>query len=187
MPELRPRVEASDIARHLSRSGIALGAGAVAIAGLCWALFSGWLAHRGHAPSHAALGIAPERFYALQAVFVIPLLELQWLLCAAITVRMLRAFGVRAAWTITANALAFALALPLVGMVLVPDLVVYAVLGFESLGKLVRWTAPLCMLGAIMTATLLLQKVHPVTTTRAAVAATLGVIGQALLGGVFLR
>jgi hypothetical protein len=163
------------------------GLSAVVVAGTCWALLCGMLALHGHAPSRAGLWLEPRHQYAAQAGFVIPLLTLQWLLCCGVTARLLRTFGAQVDWIATANRLAFALALPLIGLLLVPDLVVYAALGFGALGKLLRVTGPLCLLASIATATLALRALVPLSTARVCAASTLGVLAQALLGGLWLR
>jgi hypothetical protein len=157
------------------------------VAGACWALLCGLLAVQGHAPSRAAIGLEPRHHYAAQAVFVTPLLSLQWLVCCSVTARVLRAFGAVVNWVATANRLALALALPLIGLLLVPDFVVYATLGFGALGKLLRITGPLCLLASIAIATLALRALYPLSTARVCAASALGVLAQALLGGLWLR
>jgi hypothetical protein len=186
--QMKPAVEtqaATTRPRHAS--SLWLGASAVIGAGACWAVLCGLLAQHGHAPSRAGFGLAPRHHYAAQAAFVIPLLALQWLVCCGFTWRVLRAFGAEVDWVAIANRLAFALALPLVGLLLVPDFVVYAALGFGALGKLVRITGPLCLIASIATATLALRALIPLSTMRVCAASALGVVAQGLLGGLWLR
>jgi len=152
-----------------------------------WALFCLALAHEGRVPSRTFVPIPQRHYYAVQALFVTPLLLLQWLVCSAISTTVARALGGSARFRETANKLGLALALPLLVLFLLPDVVVYALWGFPALGKLVRVTAPLSFAVTMSAVTASLQTLHGLSWARAFSAAALGVLAQTLLGAPLLR
>ena len=151
-------------------------------AALCLQLFAG-----GHAPSVALVPIEREHYYALQAVFVGPLLLVQWGVCSAVALKLARALGGNGPAIATANALAVALALPLSALLLVPDLIAYGRSGFGALAPLVRITAPLTLLASIALASDALCALHALPWRKALLAGGAAVLVQGALGGVLLR
>lgn len=159
----------------------------VLVAGAIWAALCLLLYRAGHAPSRALVPIARADYYLYQACFVVPLLLAQWRLASAVAQRVARALGGHGAASLLSDRLAPALALPLILLFLVPDLLAYAWLGFGALAKLVRITAPLSFAGSVWLGSRAVRRVHALGGGRAFAAALLGVLAQALLGGVLLR
>lgn len=163
------------------------GAALVACAGAIWAWLCLTLAHDGHAPSRSLIPLAREGYYRAQAVFVAPLLLVLWAVCVLVSGALARALGGRGSWDATAGALGGALALPLIGLFLVPDWIAYVQSGFSALGPLVRITAPLSFMTSVALASRALRQVHALSAWRPWLAALAGVLVQAALGGLFLR
>lgn len=163
------------------------GALAVVTAGLVWAALCAVLAADGRAPTVALLPIPHDRYYAAQALFVVPVLLGQWWLASQVSWRIARRLGGTGSWAGTLGPMGWALALPLLVFFLLPDLVVYLAAGFEGLGRIVRFTAPTSLFGAVVLATRVMRRVHGLGWGRAWAAGFAGVLAQAVLGGVFLR
>lgn len=160
---------------------------AVLTAGACWALLCGLLALGDHMPSRGAWGIPREQHYWAQALFVTPLLLVQWLCCAAVVWCVLGGARRGVGFAQVAGRLGPALAWPLCALVLLPDLIGYLIAGFEALARLVRITGGLCLVTSMLLVARSLRVLGGVTRARAGVASALGVIAQALLGAVWLR
>lgn len=163
------------------------GAVYVLLAGGGWALLCAALATAGHSPSIALVPIPREHYYAAQAVFVVPLLLASWLLCAALARGVARILGANGGFVPAANAIAPALALPLLVVFLVPDAIAWMLLGFEALGAVVRVTGPLSFAAMLVCVTVAVRAASSLSTGRAFVAAFCGVFAQGALAGVFLR
>ena len=108
---------------------------AVLQAGFMWAILSGILAALGHRPAHSFFGA--ERHFALQAVWVVPVLLVMWWL------------GSRAARPTPATpdrrfvqTWGLAMAAPLVALLLVPELILLAGVGLEAVTIAARFTLP---------------------------------------------
>ena len=154
----------------------------VALAGALWAAFCLTLSSGGHAPSVTLLPIPRERYYLFEAAIVVPVLLGQWLATAAIASRLARTEP-RA----TATGLAYAMALPLVTLFLLPDAIVYALWGFEALGRLVVVTAPLLLVSTIAGSALTLSRLGPSSRARAWLSAAVAVVIPAAIAGIILR
>ena len=163
------------------------GAVIVAVAGAAWALLSMGLAWDGHAPSVTLLPIDAAHYYWFQAAVVVPLLFGLWVLASTVAWTLGRALGGSGTLSSTANPLAFALAGPLLALLLLPDAIAYLLAGFEALAHVVRITSTLTVLASIVLATFAVRAAHGVSTPRAFVAGLSGVLAQGLLGGVVLR
>lgn len=159
----------------------------VVLAGGGWALLCAALAAAGHSPSVALVPIPREHYYAAQAAFVVPVLLGSWLLCALIAERVARVLGGSGGFAPMANALAPALALPLLAIFLVPDAIAWVLLGFDGLGAVVRVTGPLSFVAMLACATMAVRAAASLSTARAFVAALAGVFVQGALAGVLLR
>jgi hypothetical protein len=157
------------------------------VGGLCWAGLCLLLAAGGHAPSRVFLPIPREHYYLWQAAFVTPLLFLLWWVASRISHAAARGLGGVGSQKDSAQALALALAVPIVVGLVMPDLVVYLVFGFPALARLIPWTAPLSALVTIALAAWALARSHRLATGRALAAALAGVLVQALLGAPALR
>jgi hypothetical protein len=145
------------------------------------------LASRGHAPSRIWLPIAPDRYYLAQALFVLPLLWLQWRLCVRVSHGIARRLGGTGTLKAAANALGVALAGPLIALLLLPDLLAFLLFGFSALGPLIRVSAPVAALATLGLATAALQRSHGLPRVKALLAASAGVLAQSLLGAGLLR
>lgn len=165
------------------RSGVLF----VVLAGGAWALLCAALAIAGHSPTIALVPIPREHYYAAQAVFVVPLLLVAWLLCTVIARGVATLLGGSAGFVPAANAIAPALALPLLVVFLVPDAIAWMLLGFDGLGAVVRVTGPLSFVAMLVCVTMAIGAASSVSTGRAFVAAFAGVLVQGALAGVFLR
>lgn len=174
---------------HLVKRSLRLPRAALAVlaVGVLWSVFSLVLANDGNAPSRVLVPIARQHYYVAQALFVLPLLALQWAVCSLVSFRVARALGGGGSFGATLERLGFALALPLLLLFLLPDVVCYALSGFSSLGKLVRVTGPLTFVVTLWAATRALRRVHGLSRSRALAAACAGVLAQAALGAPFLR
>lgn len=131
--------------------------------------------------------IAREDYYFWQSLFVVPLLLGVWLLAAWAAQAVARKLGGYGRYLGTANVLGLAFGLPLVLVLIVPDLVVYESLGFSALGRLIRVTAPVSFVLTICLATIGVRAAHGLATGKALAVAWVFVLTQALVGGVFLR
>lgn len=159
----------------------------VATAGCAWALFCALLARGGHAPSRSLLPIAREDYYHAQSLFVLPVLLGMWLGASLLVHAFARRLGGDGKFVGTLNGLGVALAAPLLGVLLLPDIGVYLGLGFASLGPLVRVTGPLAMLATLALAAAVIRSAHHVRSARAWGLSLVFVVLLGLLGGPFLR
>lgn len=152
------------------------------LSGAVWALFCAWLWSAGHAPSRTFVPIPRELYYAAQALFVIPLLLMQWKLATWLAARLGGSVP-----KVLASGMAEALAVPLLVLFLLPDLVSYGLFGFGSLGKLVRVTAPLSFVVSLALGTIAVARASGRSYPRSAGAALAALLAQALLGAPILR
>jgi hypothetical protein len=179
----RPSAVAEEIrAAPASRDG----AVAVAQLGVVWAVFCAALFAAGHGPSFSLLPIPKGTYYAAQAVFVVPLTLALWWLMSAIAARVAGAKDASGR-AMTFAALGYAYAAPLIFVFLLVDVILYASMGFDALGRYIRFYAPIAPLWAVVAGTLVLRRALGISTARALLATAAGMIAQALLGGVLLR
>jgi hypothetical protein len=163
------------------RLGLAIAS--VLIAASVWAVLCLMLAAAGHGPSVTLLPIARGDYYRVQALFVVPLVALQWIVSAVIAHRVGRTESLRA----TASGLGPALAGPLLFLFVLPDLIAYQLAGFAALGTVVRVTGPLMLAAAVGLSTMALRAAGAPSGGRAFWAANVGVIVPAAFSGTFLR
>lgn len=163
------------------------GAAAVLVAGVLWALLCLALAAAGLAPSVTLVPIPAEHYYLAQAVFVVPLLLLQWALASGVAMGVGRAWGGRGGWSGTASTWGFAMAGPLVALFLLPDLLVYGFMGFRALGALVRVTGPLTLVVIVALATVAVRTVHGLSGPKSFVVAVVALVAQGVPAAVLLR
>lgn len=174
--------------RDLSEQRARTGATAAATLGAIWGLFSLALYLGGHAPSVTLVPIAAERYYLAQAVFAVPLWLVLWRVASTVAHRCaVRLGGVPDQGKAVAAIMGHALAAPMIALFLLPDVLVYATLGFEALGRAMRWYAPLGPLVAWAMASYGLKVSHDLSTGRAIVAAFAGLLAQAVVGAPLLR
>ena len=164
--------------------------------GLAWisvqgglsALFLGWLAVEGEAPSGPLLVPIPRAsYYAWEAVFVWPLRLAMALAFAGSAHAFARRLGGSGTFVDTFDHGARALALPFLALWLLPDVALYATGGFERLTAGVRFTAAASTLGTLVLAVLAVRRVHTLSAARASGAAVVGLVAQAVIGATLLR
>ncbi len=110
-----------------------------------YSAFSFWMYLEGHRPSFTGNPIPAEQYYLWQAVFLPPWLLVAWLASASAAYGIARAFGARATWTSLASSLAFALAVPLAAGYVIPEMIVFGVMGHEALIAAMRFTGPITL------------------------------------------
>ena len=178
----RPRRTMEILAEAPSRRGAA---GALAL-GAVWAGFSGLLHLGGHAPSVTLVPIPPERYYLAQAGFAVPLWLALWAVAARVSGIAATALGgARSPWP--GAVMGYALASPMIGLFLLPDILVYLVAGHDALGAAMKYYAPIAPLAAWALATVGLERRFELSRGRAVLAAFAGLLAQALLGAPLLR
>lgn len=156
--------------------------------GLLWALFLLVLAFRGHAPSGPlVLPMLREGYYGWEAAFVVPLQLFMWWVMAVVLHALSRWAGGTGTPSLSRAVAGLSVAVPYVLVWLVPDALVYAVGGFDALGPLMRVTAPLCFLWALVLATLGVRAVHGVSAGRAFGIALVSLIVYVAIGAPLLR
>jgi hypothetical protein len=160
---------------------------ALAAASGLWAVLCLVLALGGHAPSVVLVPIPRDRYYLAQALFVVPLSFALWGICAVVAQSVARRLGGSGTLRDTSRAMALALAAPIALTLVIPDLIIYGAFGFDALGRAVRVTAPLTALASTLLAARAVRRHHALGWPRAFAAGALGVIAQAVVGGVFLR
>lgn len=180
----RPRATFAELEREgKARTGAAL----VALSGACWAALTAALHAHGHAPSVTLVPIARSDYYLWQTGFVVPLLLVLWLLLTGIVHLLCRRAGAQPRLRPALAVLGAAYAVPLLFFFIVPDVFIYAALGFDALRQSVRWYAPVTPLVTLVLTTLALTQLYRVGTVRAFAAALVALTAQAAVGGVLLR
>ena len=110
------------------------GVGYTLLTGLLWSLFSWWLAEAGHQPGGRSFFTA---HYYVQSVILIPTMLLSWLIFSTFLGRCLSSAQSRERYRQTSTALGRILGGGYLLCWLLPDVVVYAIWGFDMLGKVV--------------------------------------------------
>ncbi len=149
------------------------------ILGVLWAMLLALLATGGHAPSFTRfLPVPADQYYGVAALYVLPLVcALGWLF--AMVARGVAGVGAR-------DELVAAWARPTAALFVVPDLVVYAAVGFEGIGAVVRVTAPLTAIGVVWLTRRSLV-IAGASGGRALGAAVLALFAQAIPAAFLLR
>lgn len=154
---------------------------------LAWSALSARLSLDGVPARGVLLPIAPERYYAAQAVFVGPLLALLATVFASVAHRLAR----RADGEVTPGATWAALvpvyaATLLLGLVL-PDALFHALGGRSAMTRAMRFYAPLVPLVLTAWATVRLRDLHGRSSARALGGVLAGLLAQLVLGAPWLR
>lgn len=155
-------------------------------AGVVWAAFSLALGLRGETPS----GPVPwprEHHYLAQAVFVLPLLALMFLVYVRAASTLARALGASSPSAISRAALARAYGRPLLFCYLVPECVAYALAGIGAVTAVARFAAPLLFVAVVVLTTRVVARSGGLGTGRAALASIGATLAQAVVGGLGLR
>ncbi len=155
------------------------GAPPVIAAGLGWAALALVLAANGEAPSRPAPFIDGEVHYLAQAIFVVPLFAISWLVYGAVAGRI--------AGGTTYAPLGYAYGVPLLVTWALPDAIALGTLGFDALAPLVRVVAPLTAVYTVALGAVAVRAATRCSVGRAVGASLGGAIAQALVGAWALR
>lgn len=163
------------------------GASAIALLGVGWTALLLLLWAGGHAPSVVLLPIPRGDYYLAQGLAMMPLLTALWWLSSQIAHRLARAAGGTGSEGGARSALGFAYAAPMLIAHVVPELVAYLAGGFETMALVGRFTLAVAALWVLALSTAALRVTHGVRVPVALGAAFVGLLAQALVGGVVIR
>ena len=181
---LRPRSALSALTRDPSARS---GASAIALLGIAWSALLILLWSGGHAPSFVLLPIAPESYYVLQALVMLPLLTGLWWIHSEVAHRLCRAAGGSGAEGGVRTALGFAYAAPMLVAHVLPELVAYAAGGWTLIAMVGRVSLPLASLWVWALSAAALRVAHRVSLPVAIGASLAGLVLQAIAGGLVIR
>lgn len=179
-----PRAALASMAR---RGSPWAGLAPVLALGALYAGFSLLLHEGGHAPRVTLVPIPKERYYLWQALFIVPLFVLLWLIYGLVAHGLARLAGGRGSLGASLAVLGAGYAVPLACLFVVPDLLVYLAFGHGALAPAMRVYAPLAMIGCVALSALGLMQAHRLGRGRAVAIALVGLVVQGALGGVLLR
>lgn len=155
--------------------------------GVLHAAFSLLLFLAGHAPKMGIPGLPRETHYLIQAVFLVPLYLVLWQIGARVAHALARLSNTPERRPAALAVFGVAYAAPMILLFLVPDILVFALLGFDRIGKLMRYYAPLAAASSVTLGALGLRSAFSIGNGRAFFASLAGFLAQAVVGGVFLR
>ena len=182
---LAPREAFAELARTAPRN---VGMRVMLTMALLWALLLLVFAFRGHAPSGPLLlPVDRAGYYGWEAAFIVPIQLLMWWAMSAVLHGLSRRAGGTGSASLSRAVAGLSVAVPYVLVWLLPDAIVYAAAGFDALGVLVRVTAPLCLLWALVLTTLGVGAVHGVSGGRAFGIALVSLIVYVAIGAPVLR
>lgn len=167
----------------LSRSAVAL----VSIYAIVYAAFSYVLYRGGHAPTRASPMFSVEDQYLGQAVLLVPMTFLAWALFGGTAHAVARGLGGNGELRETVARLGIAWALPMLVAFVLPDVLVYALLGFDGLAPAMAYYAPVALLAVAIASVFAVRRAHEISTARAAIAAIVGGVVLAAVHGPWLR
>lgn len=160
------------------------GALAMLVLGGLWMILFFWLGADGRAPTFTRwLPIAPDRYYATAAWYVMPLFIVLWLIFAQVAHLLCG----RSPFPTTLSVLGFAYAVPVTMAFVIPDLVVYGANGHIGMAQALRVTAPIAALWSLILSAMALRVVHRVTRGQAIRGALIAFVVQALPAAILLR
>jgi hypothetical protein len=161
--------------------------GALLTCGLAWAALSAMLYADGHVPRVTSVPIRRTDYYLWQALFVVPLLICLWLVLGLTSHGVSRLLGGPNRLRSALSVLAFTYAVPVLVLFVLPDALIYALFGFETLGRAMRFYASLAPLATLALTALGIHIVYDLGLWRASAAALVGLVMQALPGALLLR
>ena len=142
-----------------------------------------WLYADGQAPSFVGWPVAPERYYLLQGLTLPLLMPALWWIAYRVTARLAGVDPGR-----LAAPLSRALALPTLVLLVIPDVVAYAIGGMAALTLAARAVGPLLLLGLIAASVRATRRALPeLRAARAALSALAGLLTALVLGGLVIR
>lgn len=163
------------------------GSRSMLVLGIFHAGFSLLLHLSGHTPKVGIPGIGRENHYQYQAIFLIPLYLMLFWIGGLVAHGMARRFSGSGSRDASLAVFGLAYAMPMLALFILPDIVVFLAFGFAAIGKAMRWYAPLAALACVWLGALGLSRAHSIGVGKAGIAALLGFVAQAVVGGVFLR
>ncbi len=180
--------------RHLADGPPGRGSAPIVALGSAWAFLSLMLALQGHQPSGPVTApFQAESYYFFQALFLPFLIYGIWCLLTWTTAFLARSIAggtVSPAADSTAslaNVLGYAYGVPLLLSLVLPDLLILWVLGFEGLSKVMLYYAPLTVVWMVVLCTLAVRSVYGLSWVRSLTAALGGLLVQALVGAIWIR
>ena len=157
------------------------------ILALTWSGFCLWLYRDGHQPSFAGWSISARDYYLWQAFFLPPLFLVLWALYAVFADRLARWSGAESALRRAASVLGLTYGPPVLCAYVLPDLLAYAIWGFESLARVARIAAPVAMLWVVSLSAYGLAQVYRLSMRRSVAVALLAFLGQAVFAAMLIR
>jgi hypothetical protein len=156
----------------------------ILVLSLGYAAFSLLLYRAGIAPKRVLL-LDPSSYYLVQALFILPLFCGLVSLFVGVTSRL--AGGKQVPFEVALERLAPAYCWPLLGLFVLPDTAVFLVAGHAALAKAMRFYGPIAPLCVWAISALRAARLFEVSKGRAVAATFVGLLLQALLGGLLLR
>ncbi|MEQ9502199.1 MAG: YIP1 family protein [Deltaproteobacteria bacterium] len=166
----------------LRRTALLVAGYAAVYAGFCL-----WIHAGGHTPSAPSPLVSPSKQYLVQAVLLVPASLLIWGLVGATVHAVARALGGHGDRAATLAEVGRAWAAPTLVVFVLPDVVTYAVGGFEAIAKTTRLTAPLTLVLVCVLMHFAVRRTHGLSGLRAALAVVAGIVVLGALHGPWLR
>jgi hypothetical protein len=183
---LAPGEALGELAERRDRARI--GVVAVLVTSAAWSGFLATLAAEGHAPSGpVVLPIDHGDYYAWEAAFVWFVHLAMLAVLAGVLHGLGRRLGGLGTFRSAVLVAGLAMALPSLGLWLLPDVVVYLAAGFEAMARAMRYYVPLSVVWTIGLATAGVRSCYGLSTGRAAVVAIVAALAHWMVAGPFLR
>jgi len=156
--------------------------------GACWAAFLATLARGGHVPSGPpVLPIPKAHYYAWETAFVLPVYLAMFGALASILHLLGRRLGGKGTAGQAMTVAGISMAVPSLGLWLLPDLLIHLTLGFDAMASAMRYYVPLSLTWTIVLATSGMRAIQGLSLGRAIVVALVGLLAHWLIGAPFLR
>ncbi len=160
----------------------------VVLLGLSYASFSAALAITGAQPKRVLLPVGTEHYYAIQSAFVGPLFAGLIALYTKIVMAIAAPKGEpRATFGDAYVLLGNAYAWPFLALFVVPDALVFALWGFDAIAKAMRFYAPVALVAVLILGVIRARELFGASLPRTLGGVFLGLVVQAMVGGLLLR
>ena len=165
-----------------------VGAASVVGMALLFAAFDVWLYLDGHQPSFTGNGIGAEHYYLWQAVFLTPLMFIGWLLFGGVAHATAQKLGDGDGdLSATAARLGRFYGASIGLLYVLPDIIAYAIGGFDALAPVMKVTTPLCFFALVTLSTWSVHASHEISWPGAVVSVFSGLIVQGVAVTPWLR
>ncbi len=164
------------------RAALLVGVYAVVYASFCL-----WIHAGGHTPSAPSPWVSPSKQYLVQAVLLVPASLVIWTVVGATVHAVARALGGQGDRAATLAEVGRAWAAPTLVVFVLPDVVTYAVSGFDAIGRTTRLTGPLTLVLVCVSMHFAVRRTHGLSGPRAALAVVAGVAVLGALHAPWLR